>query len=71
MCCRAIDTGTDLTLTTSLRYYIEDIRQATQKGWVLGNDQSKDEIEQLVQRRTRPPPRGGDRRSVALQKQRD
>ena len=44
------------------------IRQATQKGWVLGNDRLKDEIEQLIQRRIRPLPRGGDRRSVSYQK---
>jgi len=47
-----------------------EIRQATQKGWILGNARFKDEIEHLVQRRTRPLPRGGDRRSIEFQKQR-
>ena len=47
---------------------LAQIRHATQKGWVLGNDRFKDEIECLVQRRTRPLPRGGDRRSVEFQK---
>ena len=45
---------------------LETIRQATQKGWALGNDRFKDEIEQLINRRTRPLPRGGDHRSVAF-----
>ncbi len=43
---------------------LNDIRQATQKGWALGNDRFKDKIERLSDRRTRPLPRGGDRRSV-------
>jgi len=43
---------------------LDDIRQATQKGWALGNDRFQDEIEQLLNRRTRPLPKGGDRRSV-------
>lgn len=45
---------------------LEAIRQATQRGWILGNDRFKDEIEQLLDRRTRPLPRGGDRRSVVF-----
>jgi len=45
---------------------LEAIRLATQKGWVLGNDRFKDEIEQLLNKRTRPLPRGGDHRSVAF-----
>jgi putative transposase len=49
---------------------LKDIRQSTQKGWALGNDKFKDEIEQLIERRTRPLSRGGDRRSVEFQKQR-
>jgi putative transposase len=48
----------------------DEIRQATQKGWVLGSDHFKDKIEQILQRRARPLPRGGDRRSIAFQKQR-
>ena len=45
---------------------LEAIRLATQKGWALGNDRFKDEIEQLLNRRTRPLARGGDHRSVAF-----
>lgn len=45
---------------------LTEIRQATQKGWALGNDRFKEEIERLLARRTRPLPRGGDRRSVAF-----
>jgi putative transposase len=45
---------------------LEEIRQATQKGWALGNDRFKDEIERQLQRRTRPLSRGGDRRSFAF-----
>lgn len=45
---------------------LAEIRHATQKGWALGSDRFKDEIECLLQRRTRPLPRGGNRRSFAL-----
>lgn len=42
---------------------IEEIRRLTQKGWALGSENFKDEIEALTSRRTRPRPRGGDHRS--------
>lgn len=45
---------------------LESIREATQKGWILGNDRFKDEVEKSLNRRTRPLPRGGDRRSLAF-----
>ncbi len=45
-----------------------EIRHATQKGWVSGNDRFKDEIARLLKRRSRPLPRGGDYRSVEFQK---
>ena len=45
---------------------LKEIRHATQKGWALGNDRFKDEVEQILQRRTRPLSRGGDHRSVAF-----
>jgi putative transposase len=48
-----------------------EIREATQKGWALGNDRFKDEIERLLQRRARPLPRGGDHRSVVFRKSED
>lgn len=50
---------------------LAEIREATQKGWALGNDRFKDEIERLLQRRTRPLPRGGDHRSVAYREGED
>jgi len=42
---------------------LAEIRQATQKGWALGSERFKDEIDKLIERRTRPLERGGDRRS--------
>lgn len=45
---------------------LAEIRHATQKGWALGSDRFKNEIERLLQRRTRPLPRGGNHRSIAL-----
>jgi putative transposase len=47
---------------------LAEIRHATQKGWVLGNDRFRDNVEYLLQRRTRPLPRGGDRRSIEFRK---
>jgi putative transposase len=41
------------------------IRDATNTGWALGNDRFRDEITQLLKRRARPLPKGGDRRSRA------
>jgi len=41
---------------------LNTIREATNKGWALGNDKFKDEIEVLLRRRTRPLPKGGSRR---------
>jgi len=42
---------------------IEEIRIATNKSWVLGNDRFKTKIAQLLNRQTQPKQRGGDRRS--------
>lgn len=50
---------------------LAEIRKATQKAWVLGNNRFKDDIERLLQRRTRPLPRGGDQRRVAIQEDDD
>jgi putative transposase len=38
------------------------IREATNKGWALGNDRFRDEVTTLVKRRARPSPKGGNRR---------
>jgi len=48
---------------------LDDIRQATQKGWILGNEPFKDRVEKIFQRRIRPLRRGGDRRSAEFQNQ--
>lgn len=52
LCAQHIDVGT-----------LSEIREMTHSGWVLGSDRFKDEIEINLQRRVRPSPRGGDRRS--------
>jgi len=47
------------------------IRDATNKGWVLGNDRFKAQIEAKTGRRTIPLGRGGDRRSEAYRENKD
>ncbi len=42
---------------------ITDIREATNKAWVLGNDRFKQRIQKHVERRIEPAVRGGDRKS--------
>lgn len=42
------------------------IRNATNKGWALGNDRFHESIADLLNRRARPLPKGGDRRSHAF-----
>ena len=42
---------------------IEEIRAATNKAWVLGNERFLQQIEDLSQRQAQPKPRGGDKRS--------
>jgi putative transposase len=48
---------------------LEDLRTATNKAWVLGDDRFKDKIEKLTQRQTRPKARGGDHKSEEYWKQ--
>jgi putative transposase len=45
---------------------LSEIREATNKGWVLGNERFRAEIESMLQRRTCPLPWGGDRHSKQL-----
>jgi putative transposase len=40
-----------------------EIQQATNKAWVLGNERFKEQIATLTDRRISPLPKGGDRRS--------
>ena len=49
---------------------LADIRQSTQKGWVLGSERFKAEAELMAKRRSRPLPRGGDHRSEGFRKKR-
>ena len=45
---------------------LDQIREATKKAWVLGGEHFKAEIENLLERRARPLPKAGDRRSEAV-----
>lgn len=42
---------------------LEQIREATNKAWVLGNDRFRDQVGRLVDRQAAPKLRGGDRKS--------
>jgi len=50
------------------RQVIERIRAATNKAWVLGDEHFCQAIEDKLNRRARPRPRGGDRRSAAYRR---
>ncbi|MCL5801345.1 MAG: transposase, partial [Gammaproteobacteria bacterium] len=42
---------------------VTEIREATNKAWVLGNDRFKQRIQKRLERRVEPEARGGDRKS--------
>ena len=44
-------------------YSITTIREATNKAWVLGSNRFKQRIQEQLDRRVDPKPRGGDRKS--------
>ncbi len=44
---------------------LDEIRAATNKGWVLGTDRFRKNVEQMLDRPAAPRPKGGDRRSKA------
>ena len=44
--------------------FLEDIRNATNKAWVLGDNQFRQQIEEQTVRRAGPLKRGGDRKSL-------
>jgi len=44
------------------------IRDATNKAWVLGDEEFCQEIETILNRRALPRARGGDRRSAAYRR---
>ena len=48
---------------------LKEIREATNKAWVLGGGRFQEEVESLLQRQAKPKPRGGDRRSEKARKQ--
>jgi putative transposase len=45
---------------------VQRIRDATNKAWVLGDEGFCEDIDARLNRRARPQPRGGDRRSAAF-----
>lgn len=47
------------------QYSLKEIRDATNKAWVLGDNRFKEQIEQQTARRSSPQQRGGDRKSIA------
>jgi len=47
---------------------IEEIRSATNKAWVLGDERFRAEVESLMARQVQPKSRGGDRRSELFKK---
>ena len=49
---------------------LASIRNATNKGWVLGGSRFRERFEAVLNRRMYPLPRGGDRRSKRRQQQR-
>ncbi len=49
---------------------LAEIREATNKAWVLGNDRFKQRIQQKLDRRVEPKARGGDRKSEAFRQHR-
>ncbi len=42
---------------------VNEIRESTNKAWVLGNDRFKQRIQMKLERRVEPKPKGGDRKS--------
>jgi putative transposase len=47
---------------------LQEIREMTNKSWVLGNDRFRSQVEALLQRQASPKPRGGDHRSEAFRR---
>lgn len=48
---------------------LQEIRDATNKAWVLGDNRFKEQIEQQAGRRASPLPKGGDRKSTTFKNQ--
>ncbi|MBS0213271.1 MAG: hypothetical protein JSR26_08870 [Proteobacteria bacterium] len=47
---------------------LSEIRNATNKAWVLGGDRFKRRVQRQLERRLEPAPRGGDRKSARYKK---
>jgi putative transposase len=47
---------------------LDDIRETTNKAWVLGNDKFREQIEKLTKRQAAPKSKGGDRKSTNYRK---
>jgi len=45
------------------RTTLSEIREATNKAWVLGNDRFREQMEEILERQAAPRLRGGDRKS--------
>ncbi len=50
---------------------LQEIREATNKAWVLGDNRFRDRIERLTKRRSAPKLRGGDRKSKAFRERQE
>ena len=48
---------------------IDDIREATNKAWVLGSDRFKKKIEKQLNRAAQPKQRGGDHKSASFKRE--
>jgi putative transposase len=48
--------------------HVNQIREATNKAWVLGSDRFKQRIQKQLERRVAPAARGGDRKSQAFKR---
>ena len=58
-----IEAYRDLFINPLNEKIVDEITEATDKSWVLGSNDFKQEIEKLLNRRSSPKPRGGDRKS--------
>jgi putative transposase len=68
--CAAYDRGFAVSAEPAVTQQglVQSIRDATNKAWVLGDDAFCGEVETKLNRRARPQPRGGDRRSAAFRR---
>ena len=53
------------------QHTLEELREATNKAWILGDDRFRERIASQLNRRTLPKARGGDRKSEEYRKKRE